>query len=176
MRDVIRGRFTGLQDYTIDVQGLKAFIGRLVDSYGDEKQWLISLASFLGRKPPEKWSDDDVSAFEYRLLEFAKRIKDIQLLRFHSERRNDKSEALELIVLKTISGVGGETEVLVALDSKKRAYLEKAKAKIKKELSNLPNNDLANAVLAMLIEDLAKGNDVSETPTKGKEHLKKKQK
>lgn len=176
IRAIIRGRFTGLQDYTIDVQGLKAFIGRLTDPYGDEKQWLISLASFLARKPPEKWSDDDVSAVEYRLLEFAKRIREVESLRLYSERRSDKSEDLELVLLKTISQQRGETEILVTLDSKKRAYLEKVGAEVRKQLNNLPNKEMANALLAMLIEDLAKGEAEAGASAKAKEKLGNKEK
>jgi len=159
MRGLIRGRFTGLQDYTIDVQGLKAFIGRLTDPYGDEKQWLISLASFLARKPPEKWSDDDASAVEYRLLEFAKRIRDIETLRVYGERRSDRTETLEVMLLKTISQQRGETEVLVTIDARKRAYLEEIKAKMQEQLSGLPNNDLAKALLAILVEEQAAGEE-----------------
>jgi hypothetical protein len=151
IREILTGRYTGLQDYTIDVQGLKAFIGRITDAYGDEKHWLISLASFLARKPPEKWTDDDASAAHYRLLEIAKKLRELETLRLHSERTNDKCTEYELILVKSISQTNGETELVVTLDPEKRERLKKLVGEIEKRLDGLGSDDLKNAALAMLI-------------------------
>jgi len=151
IREILTGRYAGLQDYTIDVQGLKAFIGRVVDTYGDEKHWLISLASFLARKPPEKWNDDDASAAHYRLLEMAKKLRELETLRLHSERVDDRPADYELVLLKRISQTGGETELVVTLDLEKRQRLEKVVREIGMKLAGLGSEDLKNAVLALLI-------------------------
>jgi len=151
VREMLAGRYSGLQDYTIDVQGLKAFIGRLTDKYGDEKQWLISLASFLARKPPEKWSDEDALAIKYRLMEFAKRIRELETLRLHSQRREDRLTDFELVLLKTVSQHGGETEVVVALDKDKRQHIAIVVDQVTKMLAELGTDDLRNAVLATLL-------------------------
>jgi hypothetical protein len=151
VRELLAGRYAGLQDYTIDVQGLKAFIGRLTDSYGDEKQWLISLASFLARKPPEKWNDEDAAAVKYRLFEFAKKIRELETLRLHSQRREDKATDFELVLLKTVSQSGGETEAVVALDKDKRQRVAATLDLITKVLGELGSDDLRNVVLAMLL-------------------------
>lgn len=151
LREVLAGKHAGLQDYTIDVQGLKAFIGRLTDTYGDEKQWLIGLASFLARKPPEKWNDEDAAAVKYRLVEFAKKIRELEMLRLYNQRREDKATGFELILLKTISQSGGETEKVVALDKDKRQRVAKKLNQVAKLLAELGSEDLENAVLAMLL-------------------------
>ncbi|MDP2134738.1 MAG: hypothetical protein Q8J99_14140 [Sulfuritalea sp.] len=151
VRELLAGRHAGLQDYTIDVQGLKAFIGRLTDTYGDEKQWLISLASFLARKPPEKWNDEDAAAAKYRLFEFAKKIRELETLRLHSQRREDKATDFELILLKTISQSAGETEAVVALDEEKRQRVATTVTQVTNLLGELGSEDLKNAVLAMLL-------------------------
>jgi len=151
VREILTGRYTGLQDYTIDVQGLKAFMGRITDAYGDEKQWLISLASFLARKPPEKWTDDDASAARYRLLEMAKKLRELETLRLHSERGDDKCTDYELVLLKSVSQTRGETERVVTLDADKRQRLEKLVKEISTKLNTLDSEDLKNAALAMLL-------------------------
>jgi hypothetical protein len=151
VRELLAGRYAGLQDYTIDVQGLKAFIGRLTDAYGDEKQWLISLASFLARKPPEKWSDEDATAAKYRLLEFAKKIRELETLRLHTQRREDRTTDFELILLKTVSQSAGETETVVALDIDKRQRVAKTVNQVAELLGALGSDDLRNAALAMLL-------------------------
>lgn len=151
IREILTGRYSGLQDYTIDVQGLKAFIGRITDAYGDEKQWLISLASFLARKPPEKWTDDDASAARYRLLELSKKLRELETLRLHSERVDDECADYELVLLRSISQINGERERVVTLDPDKRQRLEGLVREIKKQLDGLGSEDLKNAVLAMLV-------------------------
>ena len=151
VREILTGRYTGLQDYTIDVQGLKAFIGRITDAYGDEKQWLISLASFLARKPPEKWTDDDASAARFRLLEMAKKLRELETLRLHSERVDDKCTEYELVLLKSVSQTRGESERVVTLDADKRQRLEKLVKEISNKLDTLDSEDLKNAALAMLL-------------------------
>jgi hypothetical protein len=151
IREILTGRYLGLQDYTIDVQGLKAFIGRITDAYGDEKQWLISLASFLARKPPEKWTDDEASAARYRLFELAKKLRELETLRLYSERIEDKCTDHELVLLRSISQTKGEFERVVALDPVKRQRLEGLVKEIEKQLDGLDSEDLKNAVLAMLV-------------------------
>jgi hypothetical protein len=156
IRELIAGRYSGLQDYTIDVQGLKAFIGRLVDNYGDETQWMISLAGFLARKPPEKWTDDDASAAKFRLYELAKKVRELETLRIHSERADDSHRDYELILLRCVSHQNGESELVVRLDNEKRAMLSKLIESFEVELQRLDNEDLRSAVLAMLVGAAAK--------------------
>jgi hypothetical protein len=151
IKTVLSGRHDGLQDYTIDVHGLKAFIGRLTDKFGDEKQWLVSLASFLARKPPEKWTDDDVLAVKYRLRELSKKIRELEKLRFHNQERGDKGTDVELVLLKSVSHSAGETSVVVALDRDKRKRVEKKLNQVSKLLAELGSEDLENAVLAMVL-------------------------
>jgi hypothetical protein len=163
IKTVLSGRHDGLQDYTIDVHGLKAFIGRLTDKFGDEKQWLVSLASFLARKPPEKWTDEDVLAVKYRLNELAKKIRELEKLRLHNQERIDKGADVELVLLKSVSQSAGETSVVVALDRDKRKRVEKKLNQVSKLLAELGSEDLENAVLAMVLS--RRSRDVKESLT-----------
>jgi hypothetical protein len=114
---VIRGRCVGLDEFTIDPQ-CKAFIGRLIDPYGDETQWLVSLASFLARKPPEKWIDDDLVAAKYRLMELAVRVRDLRQLQLHYEDvGGNKCGDLEASLIRIVSTQGGERQARSGLDT-----------------------------------------------------------
>lgn len=125
LRTRLRGRTAGLDQYTIDVQGLRAFIGRLTDPFGDEKQWLISLGSFLGRKPPEKWSDDDRLAVQHRLADYAARLRELERLRIaFEEKALPDSDELDVLLVRTVVRSEGEREALVTLDAKKRASIQ----------------------------------------------------
>jgi hypothetical protein len=154
VRSVLRGRCSGLDTYTIDPQCM-AFIGRLLDAYGDETQWLISLASFLARKPPEKWIDDDLDAAKYRLTELTSRIRDLRQLQLHYEdARTAKHGDFEASLIRIISTRDGERQALVTLDEQGRnAVLDRA-LEVRKLLESLPNDELKLAALAQAVKDL----------------------
>lgn len=150
LRDMLRGRCMQLENYTIDIHGLRAFIGRIVDPYGEETPWLISIASFLARKPPEKWTDDDINAVEYRITEYAKRIRDLERLRFvHQDRISDFGDDIEVMLLKGVQQQTGETELFVVLDSAKKRAVASTVSKISELLSSLDDVSLRHAALAL---------------------------
>jgi len=163
LRDMLRGRYMQLESYTIDIHGLRAFLGRIVDPYGEETPWLISIASFLGRKPPEKWTDDDIKAVEYRITEYAKRIRDLERLRFvQQDRISDFGDDFEVILLKGVQQQIGETELLVVLDSAKKRAVADTVSQISKLLSNLDDVSLRNAALALSFTAATSSNQESD--------------
>lgn len=155
LRERLRGRFGPLQTYTIDTHGLKAFLGRLDDPFGDDGHWLNSLATFVARKPPEKWLDEDINIAEYRLVEFSKRLRDLERLRIHYEDSTSASHntQIEVVMLRTVRQGGNDHDAIISLDeSKKKAISEKFEL-IQRMLSDLPSEDLRLALLAQLFEE-----------------------
>lgn len=53
---------------------LKSFVLRLVDQKLTSKAWLESVASFLARKPPERWAETDEREFHHRLKFLGRRF------------------------------------------------------------------------------------------------------
>lgn len=159
VRDVLRGRCSGLDTYTIDPQ-CSAFIGRLVDPYGDETQWLVSLGSFLARKPPEKWIDDDIDAAKFRLTELASRVRDLRQLQLHYEdARTTKHGDLEASLIRVISTRDGEHQALVTLDGPGRSAVSDRALEMGAVLDSLPNDELKLAALAQAIKNLISGRE-----------------
>jgi hypothetical protein len=154
IREVIRGRCVGLEDLTIDPQ-CKAFIGRLIDPYGDEVQWLVSLASFLARKPPEKWIDDDLIAAKFRITELVARVRDLRQLQLHYEESGgSKAGDLEATLIRIVSTRGGESQALVTLDEKGRQEVRGRVSDLSKVLGSLPTSDLKLAALAQAVKEV----------------------
>ena len=143
LRERLRGRFGTLQTYTIDTHGLKAFLGRLADPYGDDSHWLNSLATFIARKPPEKWLDEDINVADYRLVEFSKRLRDLERLRIHYEDHESPSNnQIEVVMLRTVRQGGNDHDIIVALDeSKKKAVGDKLES-FRQMLDDLPRKIL----------------------------------
>lgn len=163
LRERLRGRFGTLQTYTIDTHGLKAFLGRLSDPYGDESHWLNSLATFIARKPPEKWLDEDINAADYRLVEFSKRLRDLERLRIHYEEQEAPSNnQIEVVMLRTVRQGGKDHDVIVVLDEARKNAVSERLESFKQLLNDLPSEDLRLALLAQLFEDYVNAQEVIE--------------
>ena len=170
VRTRLRGRCEGLNVYTIDPQ-CTAFIGRLTESFGDETQWLISLASFLARKPPEKWIDANFEGVNYKLTELVARVRDLRKLQLHYEVVGaNKQGDLEVSLIRIVSTNGGERQAFVTLDEQGRLAVRNRVVDLLKMLESLPNYELKMAVLtqvaAKLIPQLESKSDVDEFDTK----------
>ena len=155
LREAVRARCQGLDAFTIDQQGLKAFLGRLCDPFGDESQWLISVATFLARKPPEKWGDDDLQACEFRLREFVSRLNDLRQLQLHYERGGSAGEKhFEAALLRLVSTEDGESQAVVTFDKQTQQFAADKAREISGALGALPSVELRLAVLVTLLRSM----------------------
>lgn len=167
VRSRLHGRYAGLQEYTIDTQGLRAFLGRLTDAYGDDTQWLVSVASFLGRKPPEKWSDDDVRAAEYRLVEFARRTRDLERLRMAYEgNKQQDAGRFDVILLRTVRRGAGEAEDTIVIGEEMEGVVRPISEMIQRALDDkLPNHESRLAAIAQVLDFLLRSEvEATESP------------
>jgi hypothetical protein len=161
VRDELK-RLNGLEKYTIDAQ-CKAFIGRLVDPYGDDNQWLVSFCSFIARKPPEKWNDQDLDTAKYRIAELASRERDLRLLQFHHQDTTTvKPENYEAHLIRLVSSRDGELERVVMVDNIDQTRLQPVLKLIKDTINidgYLSNDDERIAALSFVLRELLSGNN-----------------
>jgi hypothetical protein len=73
-RQEVTPRARLLRDWVADLE-LKAFVSRLGDDELAHREWLESLASCLVHKPPSKWNDDDVLAYQVALTDISARFR-----------------------------------------------------------------------------------------------------
>lgn len=155
LRETLRGRCHGLEGFTIDQLGLKAFIGRIQDDFGDDSQWLISLATFLARKPPEKWTDDDVQVVRFRLSELVSRLNDLRHLQLHYERgREVGGKDFEAALIRLVSTGKGESEALVTLDKRTKELVVDRVGEIRTILDALPTPETKLAALVSILNEV----------------------
>jgi hypothetical protein len=77
LQAVLSHRAARLGDNVVEPE-LKAFILRLSDTGLAAKAWLESIASFLARKPPERWAESDEREFHHRLKLLGRRFARVQ--------------------------------------------------------------------------------------------------
>jgi len=162
-RSKLAGRCTGLDKYTIDTEGLKAFIGRLSDGSGTDIQWLESVATFLARKPPEKWNDEDSVFVDYRLAEFSRGLRDLEKLRLaYEDGQNRLDPDFEAMLVRIIRQGNGDKEYLVHIDQDRRQLLDRVIPVIQRELEKLPDVRQRLAATAVLLNELMGSVDRSD--------------
>ena len=153
LRSLLRGRCHGLDQYTVDVQGLRSFIRRICDPSLGDKEWFEGILLFLGHKPATKWTDQDRDTAEYRLAQFSTRLLELEKLRLHFEVASKQESAHEVILIKTVSSRLGETDEVVSLNSRTDNAIADAKSRIEDVLANIHDQELALALIARLSND-----------------------
>lgn len=153
LRSELSTKYSGLDQYTLDVQGLRSFIRRLCESDPTDDHWFDSILLFLGHKPTEKWLDQDRDTAEYRLIEFSQRLLELEKLRLHMGAKSSQTPGQEVILLKTVSNLEGEADEVVSLNQKNIRNLEDATQGIKRILRDVDDKDQALALVARITKD-----------------------
>lgn len=104
-------RAAPLMDSVVEPE-LKSFVLRLADENLTPKAWLESIASFLARKPPERWAEPDEREFHHRLKLLSRRF--IRVEAAHKESLTLECEPGETVYRLVITaGDGRELEDLL---------------------------------------------------------------
>ena len=147
-------RYEGLEKYTVDVDGLKAFIKRLTKPDGDNDNWLENILMFLGQKPSAKWTDTDRGEADVKLSYFAERILDLETLRLHYDKRSMKTGGdFDVIFLKSLKKGGKLVDEAVVIEHSHHIAIQDVKEKLKQVLCEHKNSELQLAVLAELVNE-----------------------
>ena len=154
LRNLAAGKWHGLDDYTVDVQGLRSFMRRVVDRDRPDEDWLAHVLTFLGQKPPEKWTDQDRVTAEYRLTEYAIRVIDLQRLKLYYDGESvSGAEGVEVVLLKTLSKEHGEIDETVPIDGHIAKAIAEAKTQVAKIVGGLNDDKLRLALVATMAQD-----------------------
>ena len=113
LKATLNKKYAGLEKYTADGQGLKAFIHRLQDNKATDTAWLESVAAMLGKAPPDKWRQANQADAEHRLMDFSERL--LRLKTVHP----DNSKDTDIVVVRCVDNQG-ENDQIVYLTEKLR--------------------------------------------------------
>ena len=172
IRKLIAGNFDGLENYTVDAQGLRAFIMRLIKSSGSDSEWLESILMFLGNKSCKTWRDSDQAKAEFNLTKYAHGMLDLEKLRIHERdtKKNFGNDELEVYLLSNLKKGSEKRGQVVAVDEASSLHTESTRRKIlnllKKELDDkeLRLGALAEIVDEFLIDYSQESSNISDMP------------
>jgi len=148
------GRYEGLDQYTVDVDGLRAFIKRITKIEGNDEDWLENILMFLGQKPTKNWTDTDRGEADVKLSDFAKRILDLEVLRVHYDRSKKNMDGdFDVILLKSLKKGSEPIDEVVAIDRKRKEAIQDCKAELRKALAEHSDSELQLAALAEVVDE-----------------------
>jgi hypothetical protein len=128
-------------------RSLRSFTQAAVDEDKTDEEWLGALVMIVADKPPESWTDEDVTGFEIKLSDLARKFKNLEVLQKEVAAKGEGFEARRITVTRSD---GQETHRMVWVDREREEQIEQL---VEQVLANLPDNDqIRQAVLAKLTE------------------------
>lgn len=174
MRNVIAGKCHGLENFTVDTEGLRAFIMRLVKTDGSDEEWFENILMLLGHKPSKKWLDSDQDAAEHRLNDFSRRVIDLEQLSLHSKKNSKANGDFDVYLLRSIKKGGNFLDEVVAVDNKTAESINETKEEMSKVLRQLPDKELRLATIAELVDEFLIGyREAQKSPKAKKQNSKR---
>ena len=131
---------------------LRRFMLAAVDPIVDDRRWLESLLMIVADKPAEAWNDRDVTGFEIKLADLARRFQNLEALQKEVAARGDGFEARRITVTRPD---GYEAHKMVWVD---QHHLDRVHDRLEQMLSDLRDVDqqTQQALLIQLTERMLK--------------------
>ncbi|MDM8559333.1 hypothetical protein [Candidatus Parabeggiatoa sp. HSG14] len=139
-------RFNGLEQYTVDKEGLIAFIRRLQNHQGEDKVWLESIATFLAKVPPRKKA-------EVRFTELSHRLHDLAKLQSQGIGK-PKKKGTKAVLIRTMHPKKGELDQIAYIEPKQQTKINRTVKTIQQRLEKIGDHQLQLAVIAELLDKL----------------------
>jgi hypothetical protein len=168
LRDALRGRASGLENYTVDTDGLKAFILRLEELHGDDGIWLERIASLLTKKPATKWGDADLQVAELRLVDLVRSFNNLEQLRIaYGERTLADESDFDVMLIHTMRPQQPEHKEFVRISKARMASMSSHKSQIQDLLKNIDGKDRRALLASLLEEELAYDGGITKQTKEG---------
>ncbi|MEG4488228.1 hypothetical protein [Microcoleus sp. D2_18a_B4] len=148
LREDLRVRSSHLAGQCIEPI-LKRFTEAAIDETKVKQVWLEALLMVVTDKPPESWVDDDITMFEIKLSDIARRFKNLEALQKEVVAKGAGFDALRITVTRPD---GQEINQMVGIDRDSQDEVDRLVDDI---LAKLPDNSqIRQAVVAKLAEEI----------------------
>jgi hypothetical protein len=163
LRRALAQRYGGLDRYTPDQGGLGALIRRLTEAGpSEDTAWLESVATLIGRSPPQKWREETRLQAELRLREVGEQLRDLEQLQAASA-----VNAVDgAVLLKRVDAERGEVSRVIQLSSTQWAAAGAKADELAAGLAGL-DESVQLAVVAALLGRFSEPRPLDEPLTEG---------
>jgi hypothetical protein len=156
IRQTARTRFRGLEEYTVDKEGQRAYLMRIKEDDNSDEDWLENILMFLGQKHTKKWDDKDRDLSEYRLSEFSRKLKDLEELRFYYNKNLNKTsqdEEFDVYIIRSIKKGAPDIQDFALVNPKIKKTIKKTKKKVLEDIKTLDDIELQKALIAEITDE-----------------------
>ncbi len=129
---------------------LRRFTLAATDDTAGEREWLEALVMIVADKPAESWTDEDVTGFEVKLSDIARRFKNLEALQ--NEVAASTGEGFESRRITVTRPDGQEVNQVIWFNHESQDQIECLFNEIVGVLSKYDNTQLQQAVVAKLAE------------------------
>ncbi|PSB31333.1 hypothetical protein [Chlorogloea sp. CCALA 695] len=149
LREDLRVRASYLSGQCLE-RRLKSFVQAAADETVADKEWLEALVMIVADKPAESWTDEDVTGFEIKLSDLARRFKNLEALQKDAETRTgDGFDARKITITRPD---GQEIHSLIWFDHERNDLIDGVVEEVLGILNKHDNLQLQQAVVAKLTE------------------------
>ncbi len=99
LREDLRVRASNLIGQSVE-RALRSFIQAAADETATDGQWVEALLMIVADKPAESWKDEDVTGFEMKLSDIARRFKNLEALKKQVATKGEGFEARRITLTR----------------------------------------------------------------------------
>jgi len=132
---------------------LKPFLSAISGAADSDKDWVVSVATIVSKRPTDSWGDNDIQVFSSRMHDFNKRFRALESVVLAEEKKPLKAGKKKEARWVSVTLPDGKTSSDVIWTNKSK------KKKLKNELASLEkrySKDEIDDLFAMLGEHLLK--------------------
>ena len=168
-RSQAKGRCHGLENYTLDVQGVRGLLMRINRDTDDLAQWFENILMFLGAKPSKKWTDADRDQAQFKLTQLSRRFTDLFKLAAEERRYREKAnQEFDVYLLKSLKKGGDFIDEVVTIDKDTEGLTKEIKRELMEMLRASGDKEVQLAALAQVVDDFLKSYRGMSSGSEGK--------
>ena len=155
VRKIIGGRFVGLDEYTVDKEGVGAFLQRALDE-SEDGVWLDRMLLFLSGKSAAKWEDADCDFAEHKLAEYVRKAKELEKLRLGEGKGNGAANGNGAVLVRIVGAGREQEETVHPLENGARKQAE-ARQLVREALDKLSAPERLPFLVSVIQSELDEG-------------------
>ena len=170
LREQSCGRCSGLENYTLDAQGVRGLLVRIFREESNDELWFENILMFLGSKPSKKWTDSDHDEAGYKLTQLGRRLTDLFKLAAEERRFAEKTDGdFDVYLLKSLKKGSDFIDEIVTVDKAREKHSKAIKESLEDVLNQSKDPELQLIALAQVVDDFLQNKRDQERTDHGAE-------
>lgn len=170
LREQSCGRCNGLENYTLDAQGVRGLLVRIFREESNDELWFENILMFLGSKPSKKWTDSDHDEAGYKLTQLGRRLTDLFKLAAEERRFAEKTDRdFDVYLLKSLKKGSDFIDEIVTVDKAREEHSKVIKESLEDVLNQSKDQELQLIALAQVVDNFLQNKREQERTDQGAE-------